>query len=133
MIRVFNEKKIYRKSTAGVPRTPGKWVDTKPTYREMTRILMTCGGGMGGSSWYEVVERINLADLMQKSYVIAKDWEGKEKGLNLQYMVKAEQFTLASARFDNKNTNFKMGVYEYSWLIEDGETIKLIDEFQSEY
>lgn len=135
MVRKINISKIYKKSTAGVPMTPGRWVNKIPKYREMTRLRMSCGGGMGGSSWYELVDRIDLADLMQKNYLTTKNWEGKEIALNLNYLVKAEQYTLATAKYDSQNQNIEylMGVNEYNWLIEDGNTIRLIDDYQGWY
>jgi len=132
MIRQLDLTEVYEKNTVGKPSTPGNWVDSTPTYREVTRLRMTCGGGMGGAQWYEVIERIDLNDLMQRDYLVTRNWLGEEIGINLRYVVDAKQFTLATAKYDSQNPNFKqlLGVSEYNWLIKDGDTITLVDDFQ---
>lgn len=125
----FDDTNIYTNDVAGKPMTPSKWVSDKPSYKKVTRIKITCGGGMGGASWYEVIDRIDLNDLMQRSYIVTKNWEGKEIGINLSYVVKAEQFTLATAILDSQNGNYVIGHHQYNWLIEDDHKIKLSDNF----
>ena len=131
MERHFIDNRIYKKDTAGKPMTPSRWEDKAPTYREVTRIKMTCGGGMGGESWYEVVERIDFDDFTPDKFITARNWKGKEICINPNYIVKVEQFTLASAILDSQNTNYKVGLHEYNWLVEDGHKIKLVNDFGS--
>ena len=121
-------KSIYTESVLPKPMSPAYWV-SGVSYREITRIKMTCGGGMGGSVWYEYVNRIPLKDLasFDKMCMTVRRWDGKEILLNRSYMVKAEQFTIASAVLRSQNSNFPLGDYTYCFLVEDGHKITLSD------
>ena len=120
-------EEIYEYDTKSRPRTPSYWDEKGVTYKQVTQIDMTAGGGMGGSYWSEFVERIDLDDLVQKRYLITKKWDGETIALNLNYMVKAKQVTIASAILHSQNHNFPEGAYTYNWLVNDGQKVELID------
>ena len=129
-------KYIYDKKEFGIPMTPSYWVSHKVKYTPITRLKMSCGGGLGGSQWFEYVERISLDELVgcPNSLIRVKAIDGgepKDKVINLRYMVDAEDFTVASMELNSQNPNFAKGKYTYRILLEDGHTINLVDSFMS--
>lgn len=116
----------------GYPCTPSQWI-AEPEYKKISVITMTCGGGMGGSKWYEYVERIpphNKLNEIQTFTTI----EGKEIRLNPQYMVKIEDFTMVTVWYETTNQLFcregnRKSLLNKKFLIEDGQTVELIDDF----
>lgn len=120
-------EEIYEYDTKGRPMTPSYWDEKGVTYKQVTEIQMTSGGGMGGRYWSEYVERIDLEDLVQREYIVIKKWSGETIALNLKHMVKARQLTIASAVLHSQNKNFPIGAYTFSWLVKDGHKVKLVD------
>ena len=121
--------KVYEYDTVGKPMTPSYWDKKGVTYKKVTEIHMSAGGGIGGSYWHEYVERIDLEDLVNRDCLVTKTWNGKTIALNLKYMVKARQLTIASAVLHSQNYNYPKGAYTYNWLVEDGHKIRLEDEY----
>lgn len=74
--------------------TPSTWIG-EPKYKLITRIHMTCGGGIGGSSWEEYVER--MEEFPTNKIIKVKRYDGKELFINTSYIVKTENFKLAKA------------------------------------
>ncbi|WP_405286476.1 hypothetical protein [Methanobrevibacter sp.] len=100
-----------------LPCTPAHWT-TEPEYKEITRIHLTAGGGMGGSSWNEYVEKIDNieSNKIQKFTRI----NGKQILLNTHYITDAENFTLITAAFYNENPNaYKIGENTVQYIVED--------------
>ena len=126
----YNFDKLYDDEVIKRPRTPSVWVTKDVCYDEITRIKMSCGGGMGGSKWYEYVERVPLDALAKigRGCVVLRTYEGKDVLINMDYVVEAEQFTVASAVLDSRNPYFPVGYYKFCYLIEDGRrNLTLID------
>lgn len=125
--------KIYSKATFGRPMTPGRWLDKDVQYAPITRLDMSCGGGMGGSHWYEYIQRIPLEELANSDdRIIVTTWDGKRKLINMNNVVKAEEYTIASAVYHSDNSNFPVGEYLMARLVQDGATVRLVEEFQSD-
>lgn len=126
-------KSVYKRSTFGVPRTPSRWISKEMNYIPITRIGMSCGGGIGGSQWFEYVERIELSVLetYPSSLITVTTLDGKEKLINRDYVVDAEQFTVGWMLLNSQNPNFKKGNWLYRILLEDGQKVELDDEFMS--
>ena len=122
-----NFEEIYEYDNKGRPMTPSYWDEKGVTYKKVTQIDMTAGGGMGGKYWKEFVERIDLENLIQKQYLVTKKWNGETIILNLNYMVKAKQVTIASAVLHSQNPNYAKGAYTYNWLVNDNHKVKLTD------
>lgn len=121
-------EKLYTESTLKRPMTPSSWVSKKMEYLPITRITMSCGGGIGGSKWYEYVERIPLEDLADgNTPAVFRTWDGRDVLLNRAFMVKAEQYTIASAVLNSRNTNFTVGEWLFCYLVEDGHRITLVE------
>lgn len=122
---ITNFEKVYRDDSVKKPMTPSYWDAKGVTYKKVTQIEMSAGGGIGGSYWSEFIERIPLEELACRNRIVAKKWNGEDILLNLNYMVKAKQITIASAVLHSQNHNFPTGAYTYHWLVEDDHKIKI--------
>lgn len=89
------EIKYLKDAVLGKIYTPSEWIG-KPEYTSVTRLRMTCGGGMGGSSWYEYVHRV--AGISSNAIVRFIRYDGKPIIINTAYIVEAEDFTLATVK-----------------------------------
>ena len=78
----------------GKEKNPSYWMG-QPEYLPITRIKLSCGGGIGGASWYEYVYRVN--EIPSNIIVKFKRYDGKEISINTAFIVKAEDFKLAIA------------------------------------
>lgn len=124
-----NFDRVYTATTLPKPMSPASWIK-EVMYKKITRISMTCGGGLGGSHWFEYVERIPLEKLAADGspLLIVRSWDSKEFLLNKSYMVKADELTIASAVLRSTNPYFPIGDYTYYYLVEDGHRLTLLDE-----
>lgn len=118
--------------------TPSRWTH-EPKYQKITVISMTCGGGTGSSSWKEYVYRTGIGEGIANYVTI----DGKEINLNSNYIVKTEDFTLVTVRMETCNSNYypennclgktldyvKWVPITMKFLINDGETVELIDDY----
>jgi len=129
MNRKCSFDKLYESDVLKRPMTPSKWVTKDVYYQPITRIKMSCGGGIGGSTWYEYVDRIPLEALaaVGTGGMVFHTFDGKDVLLNMDYIVKAEQFTVACAVLNSENPNFPKGYWMFCYLVEDGHKITLID------
>lgn len=114
----------------GLPKTPARW-EGSPKYTPITRILLSCGGGMGGSRWYEYVKRIPLDSI--KGITVVEDIHGKKKAVNERYVVEMEDFTLVKAVYHSDNPNFQKGLWGVWLLTDDGASVSLFKSFDSQY
>ena len=112
----------------GFPMTPSKWVG-KPKTRKITRLLMTCGGGMGGSRWYEYVEHFQFESIDPDGVVIVDRIDGKNVWVNPKYIVQAEDFVLVEADYDTTNPNYGQGKMKVKFLVEEDAKLVRIDEY----
>ena len=118
--------------TIGKPMTPSIWVSKKPELIPITDIHMSCGGGMGGSSWHEYVKRIELDDLFANECIKVETYEGEEKILNKSYIVRANNnYTVIHGQLRSQNPNFEMGLYDCFWRVtnEDATEVRFVDEY----
>lgn len=100
-----------------LPCTPAKWI-TQPTHKKITRINLTAGGGIGGSTWTEYVEQTNniQTNTIQEFTRIT----GKKIKLNTNYITDAEDFNLITVQFHNENPNtYKIGNNTLQYIAED--------------
>lgn len=123
------EQFTYRENPElGKEFTPSEW-DGEPEYLPITRIKMTCGGGMGGQSWYEYIHRIK--DIPNNAIMKCRRYDGKEIVINTAFLVEAEEFTLASAKLDitgwarASRERLENYIKTYHVLIDDGKQLKL--------
>lgn len=123
---------VREKETIGFPRSPGYWAG-KEEYKKVTIITMTCGGGLGGSKWEEIVEYVSqtvLSNHMEKGKPLSvTTYDGRKILINLNYMVKAENFTIVEKKFYSNNTNFETGLYTCRWLLPLDEKVRFVDHY----
>lgn len=111
--------------------SPSKWVGT-PEYMLITRLEMTCGGGMGGSRWYEYVAR--LKQIPSNEMIKVHRYDGKDIYINTSYVVSAENFTLGKAELDitkwkyyhTPNVNNETVIETQYVLLDDGMELTLL-------
>lgn len=108
---------------------PSKWVGC-PEYMFITKLRMSCGGGIGGSSWYEYVER--LKDIPSNTVIKVKRYDGKEIFINTSWLVEAEDYKLVKATLDISRWETyypdkeKEGIRSYYVLMDDDVELKLL-------
>ena len=105
------------------PSTPSEWIGA-PSYKKATQLLVSYGGGMGGANMRIYVERVH--DFLDNKLQNFKLLDGKIINVNTAFIVKAEDYTVVSAKYYNTNWE-QYGTVEY--LVEDGTTVYLIDEY----
>lgn len=111
------------------PMTPGYWVDDSPTYENVVRVRMTCGGGVGGAQWFEYMVGVALEDIADAKFFIFKDLNGKDVMINTSYIVEAKPFKIAKAVYHSDNHNFTKGNYVVRYLLDPNATAELVSEY----
>ena len=121
--------KLYtlKQNTLGVPCTPGKWAG-KPQYKDYLEILMTCGGGMGGKSWYEYIAETETDFTVVGPMIYVKDIEGNFIWLNTRYVVKAQKVNVMTVKYNSENTGH-LGLLTERWIVNGNVTLN--DKFES--
>ena len=122
--RECNFDNVLKKECIGRPKTPGCWktpiLETVP----VTDLLLTCGGGIGGTSWHLYIKRIPLHDIcMSNGMMEVETWDGYKYVINSRYLVSARQMGIAIGIYHSDNDNFKVGDWEYAYLVEDGHVV----------
>lgn len=124
--------KVYK------PFTPSEYVDSN--YYKVISLKMSCGGGMGGSKWYEHIK----ADTPQKMKEIYSaitnggmirvvDYLGNTKYINTNYIV----MTLEQSIFELIVKSGRGAINKFAYLINANKTSEIKDkhcfEFVGEY
>ncbi len=101
--------KVEDRMVFGVPLTPSKWLG-EPVLTDVVRLTVTAGGGMGGSLWEYFLKDHSSAGIGRAisdgEAIVGETIDDKYICINPQYVVKAEEFTIASAMFMCENKNF---------------------------
>ncbi|RAP49228.1 MAG: hypothetical protein BZ138_08100 [Methanosphaera sp. rholeuAM270] len=139
MIKVLEGNKI------GYPTSPSLWTG-EPEYVEIMVFTVSCGGGMGGSKWYEYVlrEEINPNTLQEFTTI-----EGDKILINTSNVVKVSYYTLVRARYKTINYIYfevkseyetnpidtileKGSEREVQLLVKDGTEVELVNATKDE-
>lgn len=125
-----NEKfEVLKDLKINKPKSPSAWVG-EPKYLPITRLKMSCGGGMGGSNWYEYVYR--LEKIPSNTMLNVKRYDGKSFFVNTAYVVNAENYKLVITKLDISawaslsNQIIEETTEKYLSLIEDDEYVTLL-------
>lgn len=108
-------------------------------YIPITRLHLSCGGGMGGASWYEYVLQTDEArNLPANEIITVRRYDPKYKyqcksiQINTRFVVDAEDFKIAVAKLDitnwkalQKNADVMDTIQTYYTLIDEDETLTL--------
>lgn len=112
------------------PMTPSRWLVTKPTYTNVLRVRISCGGVIGGAQWYEYLCGVTFEDFTSaERFVKAKNINGKELLINVNNIVEARPFKIALARLYSENDNFTKGEYTVRYLLDPKATAQLVNRF----
>jgi hypothetical protein len=127
LTRIYFDR-IYTDDIVKPPMTPGKWV-SDINYIPVSRIGMSCGGGVGGSFWYEYITNFDVRSFLSSrdDMILVKTWKGKNKIINKRYIVDIEDFDIAFAEYNSENYNFEKGIYTCYYLVEPGHELTLVD------
>lgn len=120
----YNFDEVLKKDFVGKPMTPGYWVTKTLKTIPVTDLLITFGGGMGGVNKHFYIKRIELPDLCTKGMMEVETWDGCKYVINSNYIVYAKQMWIAVGIYHSENNNFKVGDWEYAYLLEDNLTIQ---------
>ena len=94
--------------TMYLPNTPSQFVGGAKIIK-VKKVLMTCGGGMGGSSWTEYIVDFPR-DINEKNIVKVTNWKGEKMHLNTRYIVKVTDGQIVGITIDSQNKNCGVGV-----------------------
>ena len=86
-----------------LPNTPSKFVG-KAKVIKVNKITMTCGGGIGGSSWSEYI--VDFPDNVEQGLVKVTNYKGEKMTLNTRYVVKIADSQIVVIITDSQNPNF---------------------------
>ena len=78
---------------------------TNVDIQNVLRIKMSCGGGMGGSSWFETVNQ--NVELKPNSLITVETIDGETKTINTNFMVYSVEKKLVKVTEVHENSNFK--------------------------
>lgn len=111
--------------------SPAWWVGD-PEYTKIKRVKLTCGGGMGGSVWYDYVLRDSdtCVDLGNEKLIEYTRWDGTKVTYNPRYIVCIENFTMVRAKLIRDPKYFKDDGGKYlrrRYLVEDGVKVTFVD------
>lgn len=122
--------KIYK------PCTPSEMPVVKS---EKTALLVTmsCGGGIGGSRWNELIEYIDLSKIpSNKMFVVTDATNGEKFTINTKFVVKAHVKKVIEVYHDHtEHTNYHNRVckkaFTTRWFVLDPETdYEIIDGYE---
>ena len=111
----------------GFPCTPSVWT-REPEYKKITVIIVSCGGGMGGSKWREYVYR---TDELPKGIQWYRTVDGRDIRLNSNNIVMMEDYTMVTVYYRTSNQKISPGGAERSksFLIDDDMKVELINVY----
>lgn len=125
MVKILKENKVY------LPLSPSKFVNKEVI--DALCIIMSCGGGMGGSKWREYVEPCHIKDGLNEVHDIV---DNKDIILNSNFIVEIEKVKLVKTTVIHNNENFKntLGVpIDYWYVYYGNEDIEFVNEYKYEF
>lgn len=109
-INQLKTNKVY------LPCTPSKWI-SEPETKPITEINLTSGGGMGGKSWTEYVER--TVEFRPNTLQEFTRIDGKKIVINTSFITYIENFELVTVTYDTQNEYRNPGVHKEHFLKSD--------------
>ena len=126
--------KINDIESMGYPMTPGYWVGS-PEYINVFRVKMTCGGGMGGALWHELIDTNGRTleqftkDLLKQEITMLLTYDGRKILVNRAYIVKVEEATMVIRVYHSDNPSFQRGNYMVRTLLPLGRRIEFLERY----
>lgn len=124
---------LYTHDTLGFPYNPSNWSTEEESVIPVFRIRMTCGGGMGGASWYEYVRKggDTLADVQAKmnSNPINRFKHYNDNGailISTNFVVSIDECCVHIKKGYNENPYYEKGWYEVHTLTKSGHPLQYV-------
>ncbi len=113
----------------GLPNTPSQFIG-KEKIIKAKKVLMTCGGGMGGSKWNEYI--VDFPDKIAPSNTLidVTNYLGEKIKLNIAYIVKVSDTQIVSIATDSSNPHYK-GKFRYFYETPIDDKVVLIKEYSN--
>lgn len=110
-----------------LPNTPSQFVGDAKIFK-VKKVLMTCGGGIGGSSWNEYIVDFPENFMFGNGMLNVTNYKGEKMILSVRYIVKISDSQIVGITTDSQNPTYsgvKTNYYETS--IDDD--VRLISEY----
>ena len=129
-VNILKGNKIY------LTKTPAKIVDSK--IEPVLRIKMSCGGGIGGSKWYETLKPTTivpntLLTIVPNTLIQVETINGETKLINTNFIVEATIKQLITVTEVHQNYNYKetMGKeIDYLYLAPLNVEVEIINDYE---
>lgn len=95
-----------------LPNTPSHFVGDAKIFK-VKKVKMTCGGGMGGSLWYEYI--VDFPEHFGNGMLNVTNYKGEKMMLNIRYIVKVSDSQVVGITTDSQNSHYggiKTNYYE---------------------
>ena len=95
-----------------LPNTPSHFVGDAKIFK-VKKVKMTCGGGMGGSSWDEYI--VDFPQNFGNGMLNVTNYKGEKMILNIRYIVKITDSQVVGITTNSQNLNYygiKTNYYE---------------------
>lgn len=111
----------------GLPNTPSCFVGKEKIIKAQ-KVLMTCGGGMGGTQWNEYI--VDFPDYLtpNDTLIDVTNYLGEKIKLNVAYIVKVSDTQIVSFTTDSKNPHNK-GKFKFFYETPIDNKVILVREF----
>ena len=110
-----------------LPNTPSYFVGDVDI-KKVKKVKMTCGGGMGGSCWYEYISCDTMPEDLNYGLINVVNYKGEKITINTMYVVKITEREVASIVTDSQNPHYS-GIKKFFYEIPCGEDIELCNEY----
>lgn len=110
-----------------LPNTPSHFVG-KVDIKKVKKVKMTCGGGMGGSCWYEYILCDTMPEDLSYGLIDVVNYKGEKITINTMYIVKIVEREVANIITNSQNP-YHSGLKKFFYEIPCGETVELCNEY----
>ena len=110
-----------------LPNTPSYFVGDVDI-KKVKKVKMTCGGGMGGSCWYEYILCDTMPENLSYGLIDVENYKGEKITINTMYVVKIMEREVASIVTNSQNP-YHSGIKKFFYEIPCGEKVELCNEY----
>lgn len=115
---------IEESTTISKPMEPSNWVDKEFKYIPVLQLRISCGGGIGGASWYEHVKSPGTLEEFERMssssrLIRVTRYDDTSVLINTNNIVEVTPYVMAFADFDSQNPKYPQGVYTLRRLLID--------------
>lgn len=118
--------KIKSGDSIYLPMAPAQWLDNSFKRVNCMLVLMSCGGGMGGSSWYEFIKPTDFND----GLIEVEGIHGDKFFLNTDFIVKVSWCDFIMVDYYTTNPNFGEHSKTLEFVVDEGMNINLSTDIE---